>query len=495
MPWFKRMLRSLGLGILLLSVGLVLSDTFKKVGDKVVLSPGSVSDRITSITWKHGPDIAVEWYGGEIVAYRDFRGRCEVSTSTGALTISNLTVKDSGIYTAEINNRVMSPTKITVISAVPKPTVSKSCNPEMTICTLTCEASITDDTKPVTYSWVIGDSQTPQPSSSQLRIAKNDTGSVEKSISCQLENPVSSERSDNIIISFASGDPLHWIIPVVVAVIAAALLGAGIGFFLWKKNKKGHLEIAPQNVANTSEETVPLVDIKPNGAVVPAPEIHNENELESADDENEGETVPLVDIKPNGAVVPAPEIHNENELESTDDENEGEKFTTISEVKVESGKDQKPAASTDSSSKPETSKTTSEVKNEPSQDQTPAASTDSSSKPDMPALDSKSNETSDSEAKPETETSKTTSEVKNEPSQDQTPAASTDSSSKPETSKTTSEVKDEPSQDQTPTASTDSSSKPDMPALDSQSNETSDSEAKPETDNLQEPQQGPERTT
>ncbi|XP_019207656.1 immunoglobulin A1 protease autotransporter isoform X4 [Oreochromis niloticus] len=460
MPWFKRMLRSLGLGILLLSVGLVLSDTFKKVGDKVVLSPGSVSDRITSITWKHGPDIAVEWYGGEIVAYRDFRGRCEVSTSTGALTISNLTVKDSGIYTAEINNRVMSPTKITVISAVPKPTVSKSCNPEMTICTLTCEASITDDTKPVTYSWVIGDSQTPQPSSSQLRIAKNDTGSVEKSISCQLENPVSSERSDNIIISFASGDPLHWIIPVVVAVIAAALLGAGIGFFLWKKNKKGHLEIAPQNVANTSEETVPLVDIKPNGAVVPAPEIHNENELESADDENEGE-----------------------------------KFTTISEVKVESGKDQKPAASTDSSSKPETSKTTSEVKNEPSQDQTPAASTDSSSKPDMPALDSKSNETSDSEAKPETETSKTTSEVKNEPSQDQTPAASTDSSSKPETSKTTSEVKDEPSQDQTPTASTDSSSKPDMPALDSQSNETSDSEAKPETDNLQEPQQGPERTT
>uniref|UniRef100_A0A669C2Z1 CD48 antigen n=1 Tax=Oreochromis niloticus TaxID=8128 RepID=A0A669C2Z1_ORENI len=368
MPWFKRMLRSLGLGILLLSVGLVLSDTFKKVGDKVVLSPGSVSDRITSITWKHGPDIAVEWYGGEIVAYRDFRGRCEVSTSTGALTISNLTVKDSGIYTAEINNRVMSPTKITVISAVPKPTVSKSCNPEMTICTLTCEASITDDTKPVTYSWVIGDSQTPQPSSSQLRIAKNDTGSVEKSISCQLENPVSSERSDNIIISFASGDPLHWIIPVVVAVIAAALLGAGIGFFLWKKNKKGHLEIAPQNVANTSEETVPLVDIKPNGAV-----------------------------------VPAPEIHNENELESTDDENEGEKFTTISEVKVESGKDQKPAASTDSSSKPETSKTTSEVKNEPSQDQTPAASTDSSSKPDMPALDSKSNETSDSEAKPETD--------------------------------------------------------------------------------------------
>uniref|UniRef100_A0A3P8Q0A1 Immunoglobulin domain-containing protein n=1 Tax=Astatotilapia calliptera TaxID=8154 RepID=A0A3P8Q0A1_ASTCA len=168
------MLRSVGLRILLLSVGLVLSDkdSFKKVGDKVVLSPGSVSDPITSITWKHGPDIAVEWYGGDIVPYRDFRGRCEVSTSTGTLTLSNVTVKDSGIYTAEINNRVMSPTKITVISAVPKPTVSKSCNPEMTICTLTCEASITDDTKPVTYSWMTGDKQTAQPSSNQLTLAK-----------------------------------------------------------------------------------------------------------------------------------------------------------------------------------------------------------------------------------------------------------------------------------------------------------------------------------
>lgn len=44
-----------------------------------------------------------------------FLGRCKLDFNTGALTISNLTVKDSGIYTAEINNRVMSPTKITVI--------------------------------------------------------------------------------------------------------------------------------------------------------------------------------------------------------------------------------------------------------------------------------------------------------------------------------------------------------------------------------------------
>ncbi|XP_039907737.1 T-lymphocyte surface antigen Ly-9-like isoform X7 [Simochromis diagramma] len=341
------MLRSVGLRILLLSVGLVLSDkdSFKKVGDKVVLSPGSVSDPITSITWKHGPDIAVEWYGGDIVPYRDFRGRCEVSTSTGALTLSNVTVKDSGIYTAEINNRVMSPTKITVLSAVPKPTVSKSCNPEMTICTLTCEASITDDTKPVTYSWVTGDRQTAQSPSNQLTIAKNDTGSVEKSISCQLENPVSSERSDNIIISFASGDSLHWIIPVVVVVAviaAAALLGAGIVLFLWKKNKKAHLEIKTQDKAKTPEETLPLVDKNINGAGLSVQGTSSSSVVSALNSPNN--------------VVTAPEIHNENELESAVYENEAD-FT-------------------------ETSKTTSVVKDELSQGQTTAASTDTSSEPD-----------------------------------------------------------------------------------------------------------------
>lgn len=41
--------------------------------------------------------------------------RCKLDFNTGALTLSNLTVKDSGIYTAEINNKVMSPTEITVI--------------------------------------------------------------------------------------------------------------------------------------------------------------------------------------------------------------------------------------------------------------------------------------------------------------------------------------------------------------------------------------------
>lgn len=48
--------------------------TYKKLGDEAVLSPGSMPNLITSITWKHGPDIAVEWYGKETFAYREFKG-------------------------------------------------------------------------------------------------------------------------------------------------------------------------------------------------------------------------------------------------------------------------------------------------------------------------------------------------------------------------------------------------------------------------------------
>lgn len=48
--------------------------TYEKLGGEALLKPGTVSGTITSITWKHGPDIAVEWYGKETFMYREFKG-------------------------------------------------------------------------------------------------------------------------------------------------------------------------------------------------------------------------------------------------------------------------------------------------------------------------------------------------------------------------------------------------------------------------------------
>lgn len=47
---------------------------YKKVGDEIVLKPGSAFVSGASITWKHGPDIAMEWDGDTVEAYRQFEG-------------------------------------------------------------------------------------------------------------------------------------------------------------------------------------------------------------------------------------------------------------------------------------------------------------------------------------------------------------------------------------------------------------------------------------
>ncbi|KAL3999652.1 hypothetical protein ACER0C_007423 [Sarotherodon galilaeus] len=210
------------------------TDKYKKLGGDAVLSTSSVSDPITSITWKHGADIAVEWYGQETVAYRDFKDRCDLDFKTGALTISSLTVKDSGVYTAEINNKVMSPTEITVISAVPKPTVSTQCSSEGTRCTFTCEANVTG-AKPVTYSWMV-DGKNRDESSKSLEKEKDDPEMVGKPISCQLKNPVSNERSDDVI-PFPNSDYMP--VGAIVGGVAGIVLVVAVLSFIWCRRRRG----------------------------------------------------------------------------------------------------------------------------------------------------------------------------------------------------------------------------------------------------------------
>lgn len=48
--------------------------TYGALGGTAVLTLDSVEGPITSITWKHNGDIAVQWYGDEVEAYRHFKG-------------------------------------------------------------------------------------------------------------------------------------------------------------------------------------------------------------------------------------------------------------------------------------------------------------------------------------------------------------------------------------------------------------------------------------
>ncbi|XP_036947647.1 carcinoembryonic antigen-related cell adhesion molecule 7-like [Acanthopagrus latus] len=173
---------------------------YKKVGDEVVLRPdaASVTGPITSITWKEGPNLAMQWDGTDIDKYRHFKERGSLNISNGAMMITGLTRGDSELYTVEINGGGAGSTRLTVISPVPTPSVTKSCDDE-TSCVLTCDGNTTG-TDPFTYTWHLG-AIVSNDASKEQRITKDNHSSVEE-FSCMLKNPVSEERSQPITNPF-----------------------------------------------------------------------------------------------------------------------------------------------------------------------------------------------------------------------------------------------------------------------------------------------------
>ncbi|XP_071017992.1 CD48 antigen-like [Oncorhynchus clarkii lewisi] len=170
-----------------------------KVGGELLLTPdkSTVPDFITSILWKHGKNKVAEWdkdFGG-LDVYAAFKGRTTLDQTTGELRISGLMKTDSGVYSVEFNSKLLDKTYIlSVINAVPKPTITSSCNPDKTSCTLTCEGN-TSDAESVTYSWKVGE-RAWQVVGKQLIISKSNTGKSTNSYKyiCKLNNAVSGEE-------------------------------------------------------------------------------------------------------------------------------------------------------------------------------------------------------------------------------------------------------------------------------------------------------------
>ncbi|XP_026218847.1 uncharacterized protein LOC113163990 [Anabas testudineus] len=166
---------------------------YKKIGDEVVLEPGSVSEPIKSLTWKVDVNLAMMWDGKEVDSFRQFKERGSLNTTTGQMTITGLTPSDSGTYTAESKEIKNEPVRLIVISAVPVPSVNLSCNDEKTSCTLTCDGNTTDAGE-VKYAWKSDDSIIANLLDKTHHITKDSSNGTE-TFSCEMKNPVSEESS------------------------------------------------------------------------------------------------------------------------------------------------------------------------------------------------------------------------------------------------------------------------------------------------------------
>ncbi|XP_042368767.1 uncharacterized protein LOC121962620 isoform X2 [Plectropomus leopardus] len=250
------------------------SEIYRKVGDEVVLKPDAISGAIKSITWKHGSDIAAQWDGTETDYYRQFEERGRLNNSTGEMTITGLTVSDSGEYTPEINNMVQSAFNLIVISPVPTPTIKKSCVDE-TSCVLSCDGDTTA-AGPVTYSWKSDDDKVLGTSKEQ-HITKDNNSSV-KEFSCEMKNKVSNESSAPLSNPFIiTTDPPAGtlnitkgaivFISLLIAVVLLAVFHrckAGTWFFnktsmpweadFWKKNERLPRDAAESNGRTAQEK-------------------------------------------------------------------------------------------------------------------------------------------------------------------------------------------------------------------------------------------------
>ncbi|XP_037552729.1 uncharacterized protein LOC119429083 [Nematolebias whitei] len=193
-----------------------------RVGGTVVLQPGPVDGSISSVTWKHNIDLAVEWFNSEKPEYyREFKDHASLNQADGVLTISRLTTAFSGTYTVEISNKVISSQKLQVLHPVLKPTISVK-KKTATSYVLMCNPHVNDQAQLVQVKWIV-DEQERSETSNTLTINEE---TASRSFFCILTNPVSNMSSDAVTNPFLTDSDNSGLIigTVVVVIILLAVL-------------------------------------------------------------------------------------------------------------------------------------------------------------------------------------------------------------------------------------------------------------------------------
>ncbi|XP_053189523.1 uncharacterized protein LOC128373258 [Scomber japonicus] len=201
-----------------LSSGLT-EEKFFGEGDTLEMRP-KFSGEINTVTWKLNNELVAEWLKtiNDPMYYNTFEGRTTLDKETGILKITNMSPADSGVYSVEINNKVLPERyNVKVIKEVPQPVVELnllSCSDASDSCILSCdgksdEAVALTEAEPVTYSWKMGEGEWMDGEKSRNITNDMETQRVE-TFSCRMKNPISEKQSDPIPNPFYREDlPEH----------------------------------------------------------------------------------------------------------------------------------------------------------------------------------------------------------------------------------------------------------------------------------------------
>ncbi|XDV14454.1 hypothetical protein PO909_014699, partial [Leuciscus waleckii] len=218
------------------------TEVVKAVGEEVSFGPDKPPPPpVSSITWKHikGAETvkAIEWEDGVTDTPNPrFKGITTLDTATGQITIKNLKLEHSGVYTIDISGKEQAQRyTLTVMEPVPKPEIKvvQSGNPGVVY--LSCEYN-------ATVIWKNSAGQTLTGSEFENTITVEKNGNPEDYYTCTLENKASKKTSEpvyerEIFKDQSEGGHSGTIVAIVVFIVIIVIIVIICGI-LYKRNKK-----------------------------------------------------------------------------------------------------------------------------------------------------------------------------------------------------------------------------------------------------------------
>ncbi|XP_072293395.1 uncharacterized protein [Eucyclogobius newberryi] len=179
------------------------------VGKVIELRPPPGTTNITGILWKHNDNLAAEWAENDpdVEYYGSFNGRAVLTPTTGLLVIKPATEADGGVYTVQINNRVLDDKyEFASVQEVPTPRVWVKPGEAEEERTLSCEGDVSK-AGPVTFWWDITEDRSWVMLDRRITLKKNETTERMEWVSCKMANPAGekeSERHENPFFGLTS---------------------------------------------------------------------------------------------------------------------------------------------------------------------------------------------------------------------------------------------------------------------------------------------------